>query len=150
MSEANLATVRRWFEEVWNQKRGETIDELLDDESICYGDGVSLRGRSEFRQQQFEPLINAFPDLHSSIESMICQGDVVVVRWSGIGHHTGGGLGIPPTGQEVRLCGMTWITVRDGKLAEGFQHSNIRDVLTQLAQPADAPLGRPAMAKMPF
>jgi hypothetical protein len=29
MSEANKAIVRRWFEEVWNQGRTETIDALL-------------------------------------------------------------------------------------------------------------------------
>ena len=30
MSEANKALVRRWFEEVWNQGREESIDELFD------------------------------------------------------------------------------------------------------------------------
>lgn len=150
MSQANIETVRRWFEEVWNQRRGETIDELLGEESICHGDGSSLRGPTQFRQQQFEPLINAFPDLHSSIDGIIGQGDEVVVRWSGTGHHTGAGLGIPPTGEQIHLRGMTWITVREGKLAEGFQYSNIRDVIKGLSEAANGTPRPPTLTSAPF
>ena len=42
MSEANIsnkALVRRWFEEVWNQGREETIDELFAANGIGYGLG---------------------------------------------------------------------------------------------------------------
>lgn len=152
MSDENIAIVRRWFEEVWNQRRTETIDELMAADSICYGDGTSIRGPGGFREQQFMPLITAFPDIKSQIDGIIAQGDEVAVRWSGTGHHTGDGLGFAPTGEEVTFRGMSWIVVRKGKLHEGWQQSNIREVLTQLAlraqgsRPPDAPL----LAVTPF
>ena len=37
--EANKALVRRWFEEVWNQGREETIDELFAANGVGYGLG---------------------------------------------------------------------------------------------------------------
>ena len=52
MSEANKAIVRRWFEEVWNQGREETIDELFAEHAVGYGLGdtdVTTRGPAEFK-----------------------------------------------------------------------------------------------------
>ena len=48
----NTGIVRRWFEEVWNQRQLETIDELLAPDAIAYdlaGPGATIRGRDAFR-----------------------------------------------------------------------------------------------------
>jgi hypothetical protein len=37
MSVANKVLVYRWYEEVWNKKREEVIDELLSPDIISYG-----------------------------------------------------------------------------------------------------------------
>lgn len=37
MVEENVALVKRWFEEVWNQKRSETIRELLSADCVAHG-----------------------------------------------------------------------------------------------------------------
>ena len=57
MSEANKAIVRRWFEEVWNQGREETIDELFAPHAVGYGLGdtdVTTRGPAEFKIEAME------------------------------------------------------------------------------------------------
>ncbi len=36
MENENVLLALRWFEEVWNQRRTETIDELLTDESVSH------------------------------------------------------------------------------------------------------------------
>jgi hypothetical protein len=48
MENDNTALVRRWFEEVWNQRRGEVIDEMLAGESVCHADEGPIRGPREF------------------------------------------------------------------------------------------------------
>ena len=40
MAVENVALARRWFEEVWNQRRADTIDELLTDEALLAGFSV--------------------------------------------------------------------------------------------------------------
>ena len=35
MSQDNSGLVLRWFDEVWNQRRAETIDELMTAQSVC-------------------------------------------------------------------------------------------------------------------
>ena len=39
MSAENKAVVRRWFDEVWNQGRGDAIDELISERSVVHGLG---------------------------------------------------------------------------------------------------------------
>ncbi len=73
-----------------------------------------------------------FPDLHIEIEATLSQADQVVVRWTATATHTGDGLGMPATGEAITFQGMTWIRVRDGKMIEGWQRSNIPEVMRSL------------------
>ena len=78
------------------------------------------------------PFLGAFPDLRVEVEEIIAQDDQVAVRWSATGTHRGDHLGCPPCGEPVTFRGLTWIVVRDGKFREGWQHSNIPEVLARL------------------
>src|ERR1700687_354124 len=49
MSSTNAALARRWFEEVWNRRRTETIDELLDPEGVVTSRGKRHEGPSSSR-----------------------------------------------------------------------------------------------------
>ena len=133
MSQENLSLVQRWFEEVWNQRREQTIDDLVTEESVCFTSEGPIRGPGEFRERQFAPFVAAFPDLRVEVEGIIGQGDQVVVRWTASGTHEGEGLGLPPTHRKVTFEGMSWVQVRDGKLMEGWQSSNIAEVVRGLA-----------------
>lgn len=132
MSAENVALVRRFFEEVWNDRRAETIEELLDEESVCQSDSGELRGPGGFRAMQYEPMLSAFPDARVTIEGIMAAGDEVAVRWSADATHTGSAMETTPTGRPVRLEGVSWIQVRDGKLGLGWQWSNIPAVLASL------------------
>ena len=97
MSEENKALVRRWFEEVWNKKRPEAIDEMMAPDVLCYGlsDDPSkiMKGPDEFKPFH-EIFRSAFPDLHVTVEDVIAEGDKVAVRCSVSGKHSGDQLGI--------------------------------------------------------
>jgi steroid delta-isomerase-like uncharacterized protein len=121
--------MRRWFEEVWNQRRAQTIDELLTSESVCHSDDGPIRGPDEFKGRQYAPLTTMFPDLRVEVEATVAQADQVVIRWIATGTHDGDGLGIRATGEPVCFRGITWARIRDGKLIEGWQSSNIPEVM---------------------
>jgi steroid delta-isomerase-like uncharacterized protein len=135
MSAENAELVRRWFEDVWNHRRAEAIDELLTDESVCHADQGPMRGPAGFREQQVVPFLSAFPDLRVEIEAILAEGDQVAVRWRAEGTHTGGGIGLPPTNRPASFRGISWICVREGKFCEGWQVSNIPEVVRSLAAP---------------
>jgi predicted ester cyclase len=133
MPHDNIALVRRWFEEIWNQRRPQVIDELLTAESVCHAEDGPIRGPAEFKERQYDPFISAFPDLRVEVEAIIAQDDVVVVRWSAAGTHSGEGLGFRATHETVSFRGLTWIHGRDGKLLTGWQSSNIPEVIRGLS-----------------
>ncbi|QDT17939.1 ester cyclase [Alienimonas californiensis] len=137
MATETSSLARRWFEEVWVQRRAETIDELVDADSVCHGDDGPVQGPDGFKQQFYEPMVAAFPDLQVQVEAVIAEGDQAVVRWSAVGTHSGDGLGFPATGEAASFRGLTWMQVRDGRLGVGWQSSNIPEVLRTLAEKAN-------------
>jgi steroid delta-isomerase-like uncharacterized protein len=135
MSHDNVALLRRWFQEVWNERRAATIDELLHPQSVCHADDNVLRGVAEFKARMYEPFISALPDVRVEVDAILADGDQAVIRWRAVGTHTGEGLGFPATGRTAAFRGMTWVRIRDGQLIEGWQCSNIPEVVRGLAAP---------------
>jgi steroid delta-isomerase-like uncharacterized protein len=121
----NVALARRWFEEIWNQRKTETAKELLTAESVCQSESGELKGPEAFLTQVYGPLLTAFPDLRVSVEGTVAEGDQVVVRWCATGTHTGAAMGLAPTGRRITFRGMTWIRYRDGKMMEGRDSWNM-------------------------
>jgi steroid delta-isomerase-like uncharacterized protein len=131
VSNPNAELSRRWFEEVWNQRRSATIDELLTAESVGHMDTGDLRGIDAFKRFQAD-ILSTFPDLRLSVESIVADGDDVVIRWQASGCHSGDGLGVKATQQQVSFRGITWHHYRDGKLIEGWNFWNHLAMVQQL------------------
>ena len=131
MSEENRALAKRWFEEVWNRRRTETVDELLAQEGVGHMEGGDVRGPEAFKAVRAD-LLRAFPDMRGEIEDTVAEGDHVVIRWNVRGTHGGEGLGAQPTGRSVDFRGMTWMTFRGGKLIEGWDSWNLGLLLQRI------------------
>lgn len=124
----------RWFEEVWNQGREETIDELFAPDGIAHGLG---EGEADVRgPEAFKPfarnLRGSLPDIHIRVEDMLAEGDRVALRVSVDGTHKGEGLGVPPTGRRVRFSGIIIIRVRGGQIVEGWNSWDQLGLLQQI------------------
>ena len=66
--------------------------------------------------------VNAFPDMHIDVLDCFGAGDKIAVRWSATMHHHGNGLGIEPTGAEVKITGMGMARIVNGKVAETWDN----------------------------
>ena len=136
----NTAIVRRWFEEVWNQRRLSTIDELFAPDAIAYdlgGPGASVKGPAAFRAAA-EQMQRAFGTLRITVEDIFGVADRVAVRLTARLKHTGPLGDLQPTGKEATVPVMCMLRLRNGQLIEGW---NNWDVATAL-RTADAPLER--------
>src|SRR4029453_13800197 len=108
MRENNKAIVRRWFEEVWNQGREAAIDEMFRADGVAHGLGDSeldVHGPEEFKTFVAN-IRGSIPDTHIRVDDILSEGDRVAVRVTLKGTHTGNGLGVPPTGQKIRIPGL--------------------------------------------
>ncbi len=126
--------VRRWFEEVWNQGREETVDELFAPDGIGHGLGegtADVRGPADFKIF-LRNMRSAFPDAHIRIEDTIVERDRAVVRVVLEGTHLGEGLGLPPTRRRVSVTGIVILKVTGGQIAEGWNSWDQLGLLRQL------------------
>jgi steroid delta-isomerase-like uncharacterized protein len=130
--EANKAIVRRIFEEVFNQRNLALADELSAPDALndAAPPGITPDG-PESLKQIVQMLTSAFPDLHTTVEDMIAEGDKVVARTTLNGTHEGPLWGIPPTGKRVSQEQIHIVRLRDGKVAE---HRAVRDDLGMMQQ----------------
>jgi steroid delta-isomerase-like uncharacterized protein len=130
MSSENKNLVLRWFQQVWNEKRASTIDELLAADGKVHGLGEPLIGPAAFKPFH-AAYLDAFPDLQIKIDDIIAEGNTAAFRWSATATHHGHGLGIAATGKQVRFEGMGFARFGNGKIIEAW---NTFDQMTMLEQ----------------
>jgi predicted ester cyclase len=142
--ERNKAIVRRTWEEIFPACDVEALAEVMDPD-------VTSRGRRPDEPAGFEGvkqtmlwLSTVFSDQRWDVHDVIGDGDIVAVRLTHHGRHTGDLMGIPPTGREVAYEYVHFLRFRDGKMIEQW---SVRDDMTLMRQlgviPArpEAPVG---------
>ena len=109
-TEENKAVVRQEFEEIFNQGGNlDAAEEIYAPDYVghepTFGDIHGVEGAKQFAAD----FRQAFPDLQTTIEDMVAEGDKVVTRFSSRGTHQGEieDLG-PPTGNQVEVTGITF------------------------------------------
>jgi steroid delta-isomerase-like uncharacterized protein len=134
MSEANKHLLRRWFEQVWNQKSEAAIDEMFSKNGKSHGfpeaDSV-LTGPESFKAVH-RTFCGAFPDIHVDIKDIIAEGDRVAVRWRVSATHGGDHLGFPATGKKATLDGSTFVTVKDNEIMDGWNQMDLQALMQRL------------------
>ncbi|HEV3279267.1 MAG TPA: ester cyclase [Terriglobia bacterium] len=128
----------RWFEEVWNQGRRETIDEMLSPDSVLHDGEVDSRGPQEFKAF-FDRMNATFSEMRLHRHEVISEGIYACLRWSVTARHTGDALGLPPTGREIRITGITMIRFDDGKFAEAWQNWDMHGLIQQITGASAVP-----------
>lgn len=135
MKETNARLARRWFREVWNERRAEAVDELAAPDCLGHHENGESRGPAAWKQL-FADFMSAFSELQLTVEDVIADDSGAVVRWRATGRHTGPGLGLEPTRRRFDLRGMTWLRFEDGRIVEGWDCWNLGGLVQQLSQPA--------------
>ena len=131
-TELNKAVIRRFVEEVQNQKNWEAFDELNADDFVNLSAPPGVPSDKEGGKMFLGAFISAFPDSHVTIEDMIAEGDQVVTKKTFNGTHTGELNGIPPTGNRVSIQYVDIMRVRDGQIVEHWLSMDQLSFMQQL------------------
>ena len=130
----NAEFVHKWFEEVWNNKREDAVDEMLAEDGVGYGlPGGPIRGPEAFKVYQRQ-LIEAFPDLRVEVVDTVTEGDKIAARCIVTGVHKGNLMGLTATNNPVDFDGMLILHLRDGKIVEAWNEFNFNAMYKQLGQ----------------
>jgi predicted ester cyclase len=123
--------IRRFVEEVQNQKNWDVYDELNDPDFFNHSAPPGMTDK-EGSKQYLAAFLGGFPDCRFTIDDMIAEGDQVVTKKTFHGTHTVEFGGIPPTGKEVTLQYVDIMRVRDGLITEHWLSMDQLSFMQQL------------------
>jgi steroid delta-isomerase-like uncharacterized protein len=132
--EPNQAVIRR-FHDATNsgdlERISRTIDELVAPDALIRTPLPIEATGPQVLKEVFARLLEAFPDLHVTIEDVIAEGDKLVSRNTVTGTHLGDYMGHPATGRPVTYNEIFIFRLADGRIAETW---GVVDVLSQMKQ----------------
>lgn len=130
MSEQNKKVARHLFNEMWNQANFTVVDELVP--STYDGHSSAEIHGPEGAKAVVVALHEAFPDFSLTIIDQIAEGEKVAMRWTAHGTHKGEFQGIPATGRQMSVSGITILRILDGKIIEGWTNEDMLGFMQQL------------------
>ena len=131
MSEDNKTIVRGYFEEVWNKGRLDRFEDYVAEDVVPHNPGPGPAD-AEAMKEAIGAFRLAFPNIHIASDDEMGVGDKVIVRWTLSGTHEGEFQGIPATGNDVAVSGITIMRVAGGKIAEYWLQSDSLGMMQQL------------------
>ena len=131
-TEANKAVYRRFIEEGFNQGRLATLDEVLAPSYVNHSAPPGSPPGADGVKQIIRHFRSAFPDLRIEIHEQVAEGDLVSSRATFRGTHGGPLFGIPATGRQVTMRGLSMVRVANGQIQEGWIQNDVVGLLRQL------------------
>ena len=122
----------RFVEEFKNNANHDIVDELfttdfvhhLKDPGLPPGrEGIKLLGQS---------IMAGFPDVQSTVEDLLADGNNVIERTTARATHTGEFNGIPATGKQVTWTEIHIYHLQGGKIKELWSEIDLLGLLVQL------------------
>jgi steroid delta-isomerase-like uncharacterized protein len=131
MDESSDRIMRHAFEEIMSRGNVAIVDELLAADFAGHDTAGGMFGREEFRQGVLA-MLSAFSDRQVVIADQIVNGDKVATRWRASAVHSGDFNGIPATGRQVSLTGISIDRIAGGKIVESWEVTDDAGLLRQL------------------
>ena len=113
--EENAAIARRWHEDVINHHDPAVLDEILGPEAAH--DSATFSTNPGPRAV-LGALLTGFPDVQHTVEAVITEADLVAIRYTATGTHTGEFQGYAATGKRVTWTGINLYRLECGRIAE--------------------------------
>jgi steroid delta-isomerase-like uncharacterized protein len=134
MAQDNKAISRQIVEEAFNKGNVDVLDEIVSQDIVFHDPGAPPNmapGREGLKQMVLGYRI-AYPDIKVTIEDEIVEGDKVVTRWSARGTNEGEMMGMPPTGKETQVTGITIDRIEGDQIVESWTNWDTLGLLQQL------------------
>ncbi len=127
--------------EIWSEGNYALFDELYSPEIIRHEVNIQedLVGTQEYKDNVIW-VRTAYPDFNVATDNLFVKDDLVVLRWTVTGTHTGNRGDLPATGISVQFSGVVINRIVDGKIVEEWVYFNMADVLKQLGYTFNHPL----------
>ena len=132
MLQDNAEIVRRFVDEVITAGKIDSADQYVWEDVVeqvpLPGQGPGLEGLKDI----VRAMRAAFPDIVFSIKEQITEGDKVASRFEWTGTHKGEFFGIPATDRNVRVWGVVFDRLENGRIKDTRIIMDTLGLMTQL------------------
>ncbi len=134
--EKNKALLRRYVEEILNKRNVDAVHKFFATNCVDHTAPPGTPPGISGIKQLLAATLEAFSNLHVTIEDMIAEEDKVVSRLKGRGTHTTEFMGVAPTGKELNIMQINIDYIARGKIVE---HWGLADQMALMQQLGVAP-----------
>lgn len=127
MNKQNYVTCQ-WFDKVWNEASADAIDTLMTEDAVLHGlEMPNGQTGSEGFRSYFEDFLKQFSDANIEVEHVVREADMeaALTHVHAIDQQTR---------KPVSFSGLCMIRVKDGKIAEAWNHYDFLGLYQQLGQ----------------
>ena len=130
-TEENKAVSRR-FHEAIGKGSAQALQAEFAPNYVAHFPGIPVPLDSEGFNQLVNVFASGFPDSHFDFDDEFAVGDKVVTRFTYHAVHSGEFQGLPPTGKQVAMTGITILRLAGGKIVENTVELDQLGLLQQL------------------
>ena len=133
MSAESKGISRRLLEEAFNSGNLDVVDELVSPEFVNHDAAQPEPAVGiEAAKASIQGYRDAFPDLRIAIELQVAEGEYVTTQWTAQGTNQGDLMGMPATGKQATVTGITIDRIVDGRIVESWTNWDTLGLLQQL------------------
>ncbi len=115
---ANLKLYQTVWDDVINKQEIDKINDTNFDPDVTLVTAPeNVVGIKDFKAY-YQNYLTGFSDVTFTIIDVFGQGDKIVKHWNFKGTHSGEFFGIPASGKQVDIDGVTLVKMKDGKIAQ--------------------------------
>ena len=129
--EENKETLKRLFDEVWNNNNLDAVNKCFAENFVRYGIGGTSIDLNTYKQF-LVTMRKTTPDIYRSLDEMVAEGDKIAFSFTWTGTDIGGWGGRPPTGKKLSAEECYIARFENGKIVEIKQHADPMGLFQEL------------------
>ena len=130
LSKKNVEYYSHVWEVAINEGRINILDSAYVDDAVVHA-VPEVKGKANARAY-YENYVTGFSNRKFIVKEIFADGYRLVKHWEFKGKHTGTFFGIPATGKDIDVFGVTIAKMRDGKIAEEQDFMDNLEFMQQL------------------
>ena len=129
----NKKTIQAYVDTVWNNKHLDSLEVYFSSRFVRKVNNIELAVDNPELTANINIFFSSFPDLQMDIEHITAATNKVFMNWTITGTNTGDFSDHPPTGQKVKISGITMIDLNEeGKISYENIYYNELSLMQQL------------------
>jgi predicted SnoaL-like aldol condensation-catalyzing enzyme len=124
-TEQNKQLIHRWFNEVWNEGKRETIHDLFAPQAILHDGATRFTGPDEFCRF-YDALRADFSNFRITPGPCLAEGDLASLHWTAELRHNA-------SGKNIKVTGTSIVRVANGQFTEAWQNWDQASLTAQIS-----------------